>query len=400
MAGHPRSTLIVIEDGSFTYDNRVIREANALLEEGWDVTVICPKNREDPFYKRESDRLRIYFYPKPEARSTIGHVIEHSTSILAVSLLSWVAYLRHGFRIVQGCNPMDILWIPYLPFRIFGVRYVFDHHDLCPELYLCRGEGSRTSVFFRILLWLEHQTFRFANTVIATNESYRAIAIERGGRHPDDVFVVRNGPDLAKFRPVPPRLDLTSNGDILIGYLGNMNPQDGVDYLLLVAKELTTNRGVRNLRFVLVGGGSHQAELKRQCSELGLDNVVTFTGRLPDDDMLATLCACDICVQPDPSNPLNDRSTMNKVMEYMALGKPVVAFDLTETRVSCGDAALYAEPNNVSGLADMILKLATDAPLRQQMGHLGRKRIEETLAWPYSVPNLLDAYAHALGRQS
>jgi glycosyltransferase involved in cell wall biosynthesis len=395
MSANTKSALVLIEDISFTFDNRVIRETQALVDNGWDITVICPKDKVDPFYRKVSDNLRVYFYPKKDAISAMGHIVEHSITILAVSILSWFAFFRHGFRVVQGCNPMDIFWIPYLPFRVFGVRYIFDHHDLSPELYLCRGEGSEDSLFFRMLSWLEGKSFRFAHAVISTNESYRRIAIDRGQKSSEDVFVVRNGPDLNKFRPRPPRTDLTGEGDILVGYLGNMNPQDGVDYMLLAANELTVNRKLNNLRFVLVGGGSYQSTLKAQSTQMGLDDVVTFTGRIPDDEMLSTLCACDICVQPDPHNPLNDRSTMNKVMEYMALGKPVVAFDLTETRVSCGEAALYARPNSEVDLADKILELATDADMREQMGQRGRKRVEEKLAWPYSVPFLLKAYARA-----
>jgi glycosyltransferase involved in cell wall biosynthesis len=392
-----KKALFLIEDGSFTFDNRVIREANALIGVGWDVTVICPKNRKDPIYRRDGDHLRIYFYPKHEACSALGHILEHGTSILAVTILSWFVFLRHGFRVIHACNPMDILWIPSMPFKLFGVRYIFDHHDLSPELYLCRGEGSDKSLFFRILSWLEKMSFRFANVVISTNESYKKIALDRGGKQADEVFVVRNGPDLEKFRAVPPRTDLKHEGDILVGYLGNMNPQDGVDYLLRAAEEIVTKRGLKNMRFVFVGGGSYQATLAKMSVVMGLEECVTFTGRLPDDGMLSTLSACDICVQPDPRNPLNDKSTMNKVMEYMALAKPVVAFDLTETRVSCGEAALYAEPNSEVDLASKILDIAGNSELRDRMGQEGRKKVEDELAWSYSVPKLLAAYERATG---
>lgn len=395
MPDKKKKVLFLIEDGSFTFDNRVIHETNALLDDGWDITVICPKDRSDPYYRKQSESLRIYYYPKQNARSALGHVAEHSITILAVSVLSWFVYLRHGFRIIHACNPMDIFWIPSIPFKLFGVRYVFDHHDLCPELYLSRGEGDEKSVFFRLLTWLERKSFRFSDVVIATNESYKEIALDRGGKQESDVFVVRNGPNLEKFRPVSPRDGLKSDGEVLVGYLGNMNPQDGVDYLLRAAAELVKKRGIDNVQFVFVGGGSYQETLEKMSVEMGLAPWVSFTGRIDDDDMLATLSACDVCVQPDPSNPLNDKSTMNKVMEYMALTKPVVAFDLTETRVSCGDAAMYAEPNSEVDLADKILQLAEDADLRARLGSLGQRRVEEQLAWRYSVPMLLAAYAQA-----
>ncbi len=391
-----KKVLFLIEDISFTFDNRVIRETQALIDDGWDVTVICPKDPVDPFYRRASEHLRVYFYPKQDACSAIGHIFEHTITILAVTFLSWFVFIRHGFRVIHACNPMDIFWIPSLPFKLLGVRYIFDHHDLSPELYLCRGEGSNKSLFFWILSWLERMSFRHANVVISTNESYKNIAHERGGKQPDEVFVVRNGPNLDKFKQVPPNEGLKKKGEILVGYLGNMNPQDGVDYLLQAADLIITKRLIKNVKFVFVGGGSYQATLAKMSIDMGLVNYVTFTGRVPDDEMLSTLCACDICVQPDPKNPLNDKSTMNKVMEYMALEKPVVAFDLTETRVSCDNSALYAEPNSVSDLADKILELTYNPELRMRMGQDGRKRVEEKLAWPFSVPKLLAAYERAI----
>lgn len=390
-----KKALFLIEDGSFTYDNRVIRETSALLDDGWDITVICPKGDSDPFYQEQSDRLRIYYYPKPDARSALGHVLEHTITIFAVSALSWFVYLRHGFRIIHACNPMDIFWIPSAPFKLFGVRYIFDHHDLCPELYLSRGEGDEQSVFYRLLIWLEKKSFRFSDVVIATNESYKKIAIDRGGKRESDVFVVRNGPNLQKFRKTSPRESLKSDGQILVGYLGNMNPQDGVDYLLRAAFDIIKTRGLDHIHFVFVGGGSYKPELEKMSVEMGLSPWIRFTGRIDDANMLATLSACDVCVQPDPSNPLNDRSTMNKVMEYMALERPVVAFDLLETRVSCGDSAVYAKPNSEIDLADKIVELANNPDLRDKMGAKGRQRVEETLAWRYSVPMLLAAYARA-----
>lgn len=390
-----KRVLFLIEDGSFSFDNRVIRETSALMEDGWDVTVICAKNANDPFYRREDEHLRIYFYPKPEAVSLLGHLFEHTISILAVTFLSWLVFLRHGFSVIHACNPMDILWIPSLPFKIFGVRYIFDHHDLSPELYLSRGDGNEKSFFFRILSWLEKMSFRFADVVISTNESYKKVALDRGEKHAEEVFVVRNGPNLEKFKSVPPRTDLKDEGDVLVGYLGNMNPQDGVDYLVRAAEEIVIKRGLKHMKFVCVGGGSYQATLAAMSVDMGLAEAVTFTGRIPDDEMLATLCACDICVQPDPHNPLNDKSTMNKVMEYMALEKPVVAFELTETLVSCGEAALYAKSNSEIDLADKILQIAENPEVRLHMGRQGRKRVVEKLAWFYSVPKLLAAYERA-----
>lgn len=392
-----KRALIFIEDGSFSYDNRVIREANALLSDGWDVTVISPKYPDDPLYRELGPNLRAYYYPKPTAESAAGHIVEHAISLVCGSALTLWAALRHGFSVFHACNPMDILWLIAAPYKWFGKRFIFDQHDLCPELYLSRGEGGERSLFYRTLMRLERASYRTADVVIATNESYKRIAVERGGKEPDQVFVVRNGPDRSKFQRTTPRAGLKADGDVLVGYLGNMNRQDGVDMLLHAAHKIVNDAGRRDIKFVFVGGGSCQAELVQQAQDMGLAECVTFTGRVPDDEMLATLCACDICVQPDPLNPLNDKSTMNKVMEYMALEIPVVAFDLTETRVSCADAALYARPNDVDDFVHQIIALADDPARRCEMGRVGRSRIDTQLSWDYSVPHLLEAYRCATG---
>jgi glycosyltransferase involved in cell wall biosynthesis len=391
-----KKALIFIEDNTFTNDNRVIREADALVDAGWQVTVVCPKYPGDPFYKRISDPLRVYFYPKPNAVSAAGHLFEHAVTLLFGALLVFWVQLRHGFQVFQACNPMDTLWILAAPYKLFGKKFIYDQHDLCPELYLSREESGRESLFFKALSFLERMSYRTADAVISTNESYKAIAIDRGGRDLQAVFVVRNGPNLSKFKPVEPRTDLKKDGEFLVGYLGNINLQDGVDRLLIAAKQLVLERGRKDIRFVLVGGGAYQPELVKLSGEMGLSACVTFTGRVSDDEMLRTLCACDICVQPDPYNPLNNLSTMNKVMEYMAINKPVVAFDLKETRFSCGDAALYADPHDTDDLGRKILELTDDAELRGKMAAMGRKRVETVLAWPFSVPHLLAAYDFAM----
>lgn len=391
-----KRVLIFIEDGSFTYDNRVIREAQALCENGYEVSVLSPRYKGDPWHKEVAPKLHAYYYPKPNAQGVLGHMLEHSVSLLLGSAGTAYIAARHGFKVFHACNPMDIGWLIALPYLPFGARYLFDQHDLCPELYLSRGEGDETSPFYRALSWLEGRAYRHAKTVIATNESYKRIAVERGGKRPEAVFVVRNGPDLAKFREVAPAAGYKNEGQVLVGYLGNMNKQDGVEELLFAAQELIGKQGRRDLRFVFIGGGAHQPELAAQAARMGLGALVSFPGRLPDDEMLAALNACDICVQPDPKNPLNDKSTMNKVMEYMALKKPVIAYDLTETRVSCGDAALLVDPAEPMGLAKAISRLADEPAERARLASAGHLRVRNVLAWPYSVPKLLAAYQHAL----
>ncbi len=391
-----KKALIFIEDGSFSYDNRVIREANALVNAGWGVTVISPKYPDDPVYKKISKNLRAYFYAKPTMESILGHVIEGFCSLFFGTFLTFWVFVRHGFSVFHACNPMDLLWVIALPYKLLGKKFIFDQHDLVPELMQSRGFKNPKSKIFKTLVWLEKNSYRLADTVIATNESYKETAIERGRKKPEDVFVVRNGPDLDNFKIVPPKKGLKNKAEILVGYLGNMNPQDGTEYLLKAAEEIIKKWGIANIKFVFVGGGSSQPDLHEESLNMGLESHVKFTGRIPDDEMLSVLSACDICVQPDPFNPLNDKSTMNKVLEYMALEKPVIAFDLKETRVSCGDAALYAKTNDVIDLADKIIYLTNNPELRSHMMKVGRERVEKKLAWDYSVPYLLGAYKHVL----
>ena len=389
-----KRALVLIEDGSFTYDNRVKHETQALLNAGWEITVICPRFRGDPFYKRISRALRVYFYPKPEANSVVGHVFEHAITLLLGGLLSGWVFVRYGFDVIHACNPMDVFWLVALPYKWLGKRFIYDQHDLCPELFLSRYRRAAggESLLLKALLALERGSYRMADIVIVVNESYRQIALRRGKVPPDRVFVVRNGPDAERFSGVVGEPPAVSSGDIVVGYLGNMNQQDGVEYLLQAVHAIVYEHKRSDIRFILVGGGSHQQRLARLAVEMGLQQHVTFTGRVPDAQMLQALQACNICVQPDPSNALNDVSTMNKALEYMAMAKPTVAFDLHETRVSCADAALYAQPNSPQDLARKILHLADDPGLRMQLGRKGQQRIQTQLAWQFSVPALLGAY--------
>lgn len=391
-----KKAVIFIEDGTFSYDNRVKREVNALVSAGWDITVISTKFPSDPLYEKVNERLRLYFYPKPNGVSSIGHIVEHTVSLFFGSLVTLWVFFRHGFSVFHACNPMDILWIIAFPYKLLGKKFIFDQHDLCPEIFLSRGRGGVGRLFYRALKILEKASYKFADVVIATNESYREIAITRGGKNTEDVFVVRNGPDLNQFKKVAPRDSIKQNGEVLVGYLGNMNIQDGVDYLLEAANYIICKRKRTDIKFVLIGGAHYQPYLVEQSRRIGLAEYVTFTGRIPDNEMLEILCACDVCVQPDPLNPLNDKSTMNKAMEYMALEKPIVAFDLKETRVSCGDAALYARANDIVEFAEMILYLADNPDLRSKMSRRGRERVEKKLSWDHSIPHLLKAYENVV----
>ncbi len=388
--------LIFIEDGSFLLDNRVQREVQTLRRAGMDLVVICPRYPGERMHDILNG-VHIYRYKKWKlSDGLLGHVGEYGSSLLKGSILALLAYVRHGFHLFHACNPPDMLFLIALPYKLLGVRFLFDHHDLCPELYLSRFKRPHRWIH-TVLSVMERVTLRTADVVLATNESYKRLEIARAGIDAKRIFVVHNGPDLGKFKPGKASPTLRNLGKLIVGYLGNMNPQDGVEYLLLCARYLKEVRKRNDLYFVFVGAGDAYQDLVLMSKEWNIAELCHFTGRLPDHEMLETLNACDICVQPDPSNPLNDCSTMNKVMEYMALEKPVVAFDLPETRYSGGDAVLYARPNNIEDLAEKILYLADNPDVRTALGKKGRQRVEECLCWDHSERPLIDAYKVALG---
>lgn len=385
--------LIFIEDGSFIFDNRVKREVKTLEAAGFEMSVICPRYPGEP-WANDVGSTHVYRYPKLSlGGGVVGHICEYACSLWFGGLLACWVWLRRGFDVIQLCNPPDILFPIAVFFRLLGKKYIFDHHDVCPELFETQY-GTKTGFLYKVLAWSERQSLRFAQGVMSTNESYRRVAIERGGVAPGSVIVVRNGPDLDRFRDYP---EPVSRSPVRVGYIGNMNPQDGVDRLIQAAKHLCVDLGRKDLEFVLIGKGDSFLSLKKLSEDLGLGSNVRFTGRISDEEVQKELRACDLGCQPDPMNPLNDVSTMNKVMEYMALAKPVVAFDLRETRVSCGEAALYAPGSDPEALAREILRLADDFDLRRSMGLLGRRRIEEKLAWKYSEAPLLQMYRQVLG---
>ncbi len=391
-----KKALIFIEDGSFTYDNRVRREAQTLIEAGWFLSVISPRSDVDPWVRKINKRLYLYFYPKPTFKSLYGHILETLFSLFLGTLLSIWVLIRHGFSVFHACNPMDIVWMIALPYKILGKKFIYDQHDLVPELILTRDVKKRKSLLLKMILFFEKQSYRLADCIIVVNESFRKIAISRGQKPEEKIFVVRNGPDLNNFKIVPPKKIRKPVGELWVGYLGNMNPQDGVENLLKAAHLILKKHLRKDMKFILIGGGSSFPEILKESKKLKINNAVIFTGKLYGEELLEILSACDICVQPDPLNPLNDISTMNKALEYMALEKPVVAFDLKETRVSCGDAALYVTPNDVEELAEKILILADNPRLREYLGKKGRERVERGFSWAYSAPNLILAYERAL----
>ena len=394
MTGPRESVLIIVENLPVPFDRRVWQEARALREAGYRVSVICPKGRGFDQSRETREGIEIYRHRTWEASGLLGYLFEYSWALLAEFYLALRIYARTRFRILHACNPPDTIFLIGLFFKLFGVRFIFDHHDLNPELY--EAKFARRGVFYRLVCLAERLTFRTADVSIATNESYREVALTRGGMRPEHVFVVRSCPDLSKIRPGPPRPELKEGRSFLVVYVGVMGPQDGLDLLLESIEHIVKQQNRQDTLFVLVGGGTELPRLQALAAQKGLAAFVKFTGRIPDDNLAAYLSTADVCVAPDPKNPMNDRSTMNKILEYMAYARPVVLFDLTEGRRSAGDAALYARPNDPVDFAEQILKLLDSEPLRRQSGEIGRQRITQSLNWEIEKKSLVEAYAAAL----
>jgi glycosyltransferase involved in cell wall biosynthesis len=386
-----RRVLILVENLPSPFDRRVWQEACALRDAGYVVSIICPTGRGCERKFESISGIDIYRYNLPiEAASAAGYAAEYVIALVRTFLLAWRVLLTRGFDVVHACNPPDLLFLIGGFFKLFGKKFVFDHHDLSPELY--EAKFGRRDFLHRLMLKLEHWTFRTADVSIAPNESYRRIAISRGRMPPERVFVVRSGPSLERLKILPPDERLKRGRRYLVGYVGVMGKQEGIDYLLRAARHIVIDLGRSDVHFGLVGGGTSLEEMRALAVELGIADYVTFTGRVPDGELLAMLNTADVCVNPDVANDMNDKSTMNKIMEYMALGKPAVQFDLTEGRYSAQWASLYARKNDALDLAAKIIALLNNPVRRAEMGEFGRRRVETKLAWHHEVPRLLAAY--------
>lgn len=388
----PRRVLILVENLPSPFDRRVWQEATTLHDNGYVVSIICPTGKGYEEEYEVIDGIHIYRYRLPfEAEGAKGYLIEYSVALFHTFRLAWKVQFSQGFDVIHACNPPDLLFLISGFFKLFmRKKFLFDHHDINPELYEAKF-GCR-DFFYKLLVLFERWTFKTADVSIATNESYKKIAIERGGMNPAKVFVVRSGPKLDRMRILLPNEELKHGRRYLVGYVGVMGAQEGIDLLLQSACCMIKDLGRTDVHFGLVGGGTSLEEMKQLAINLGIGDFVTFTGRVPDQELLAMLNTADICVNPDVANEMNDKSTMNKIMEYMALGKPIVQFDLTEGRVSALDASLYAKKNDPVDMALKIVQLLDDPELRQRMGEFGRNRVRNELEWRYEVPKLLAAY--------
>jgi len=388
--------LILVENLSVPFDRRVWQESTTLRDAGWEVHVVCPQGtKQDTEPEAVIDGVHIHRYPLTAATGgPRGYLREYGAALWHSLRLA----LKVGrMDVVHACNPPDLLFVVGLLLRLRGARFAFDQHDLVPELYLSRFDRGK-DFLYRVVCWLERMTYRTANVVIATNESYRDIAVSRGGKKPDDVFVVRSAPAIERFRQVAPDPSIKRGKPYLLCYLGVMGPQDGVDYALRALAKLRDELDRTDWHAAFVGAGDTFDEMVALSQSLGLADHVDFTGRIPDADLLRYLSTADVCLSPDPMNPLNDVSTMNKIMEYMAMAKPIVSFDLREARVSADDAAVYAPPNDEQEFAKLISRLLDDEGERARMGKIGKARVEGALSWKNSAAQLLAAYEAAVRR--
>jgi glycosyltransferase involved in cell wall biosynthesis len=394
----PPRVLILVENLSVPMDRRVWQESRALVRAGYEVVVICPMGESmDTEPEVVLEGVRILRYPlRAASGGPAGYVREYAVALWHTLRLALRVRRAGPVDVVQACNPPDLLFLAALPLMAAGARFVFDHHDLVPELFRSRFGGGRA------LLWvarlLERITFALADGVISTNDSYRRVALTRGRKAPGAVQVVRSAPDLARFRPREPDPSLRRGKRYLAAYLGVMGPQDGVDGALRALAHLRHERGRDDLHTVLMGGGDALDDLVALAGDLGLSDCVEFTGRVPDEFVQRCLSTADVCLSPDPKNPLNDLSTMNKVVEYMAMGRPLVSFELREARVSAGDAAAYAPAGDEPAFAALIDELLDDPRRRERMGAIGRARVADRLSWEVSERNLLGFYERLLDR--
>ena len=386
-----RRILIIVENLPLPFDRRVWHECRTLTAAGAVVSVICPTGKGYEAEYEELDGVHIYRHSLPlDAKGALGYLMEYGAALYHEIRLAVKISKKHGFDTMQGCNPPDLIFLVAWPFKLFRkTRYIFDHHDINPELF--EAKFGKKGLFWRLVVLFEKLNFKTADVVISTNESYREIALDRGKKKSEDVFVVRSGPDLNRLVQLPANADLRNGRKFMIGYVGVMGEQEGIDLLLDAMCRIVHEKGY-DAQLVLVGSGPAMDDIKKMVVDLGLADHVTFLGRAPDNELFEALSTADVCVNPDRVNPMNDKSTMNKILEYMAFEKPIVQFDVTEGRHSAQGASLYAKKNDAADMADKIMGLLDDPAARVKMGKFGRQRVERELSWDHQVDTLIAAY--------
>ncbi|MBX2962037.1 MAG: glycosyltransferase family 4 protein [Cyclobacteriaceae bacterium] len=385
--------LIIVENLPLPFDRRVWQEANTLKHNGAYVSIICPKMKGYTKTFESIDGIDIYRHPLPhEARGATGYLIEYTVALFWEIFLAIKIYRKRKFHVIQGCNPPDLIFIVALLFKLFKVKYVFDHHDINPELYLAKF--NRKDILYKLMVLLERLTFKTADFSIATNGSYKEIAIVRGKMNPDAVTIVRSGPSLDRLKIMDGRVEYKRGRKFLVGYVGVIGQQEGLDLLIECVRIIKERRD--DIQFAIIGGGTELENIKHLAISTGVDSHIDFYGRIDDEMLLHILNTCDICVNPDRPTEMNNLSTMNKIMEYMALKKPIVQFNLKEGRVSAEQASFYARPNDVEDFAEKIMLLADNPLMREEMGAFGYHRVKNQLSWDIESIKLVEFYKNVL----
>ena len=383
---------MIVENLPVPFDRRVWAEAQSLRRAGYEVSVICPRGpfAESPF--ELIDSIEIHRHPLPiQAKGKVAYLAEYSSALFWEFTYSLKVFWGRGFDAIHACNPPDLIFLIGAFYKyLFGKKFVFDHHDLNPELFEAKF-GHRGPIW-KMLVLLERMTFRVADISIATNLSYARVAVQRGKMRSDRVFVVRSGPNLARVHELAPDDTWRNGRSHLVAYVGVIGEQEGIDLLLEAIRHITSTRQRIDVQFVVMGAGPSLETLRRACARMQLSEFVTFTGRVDDTTLFKVLSTADVCVNPDRPNAMNDMSTMNKIMEYMALGKPIVQFDLAEGRVSAQSASLYARKTDTADFGDKILELIDDPNRCREMGMYGRQRVRNELSWEHEEPKLIAAY--------
>ncbi|MBD2567386.1 glycosyltransferase family 4 protein [Anabaena lutea] len=387
-----KKVLIIVENLPVPFDRRVWMEATTLKKAGYEVAVISPTGNGFEKQYEVIEDIHIYRHPlPPEESSVIGYLREYSWAVNWQFRLAKKVWRERGFDIVHICNPPDLLFLIAGWFKLFhGVKVIFDHHDLSPEMY--EAKYQRRDIFYYGLSWAERLTYATANIAISTNESHKEVALTRGHKQPENVFVVRSAPDLGRFQRMTPNPAYRQGRNYLIGYMGVMGEPEGIDYLLRMVRYIVREKKRQDIHFMLIGSGPAIEKLKLLSAELDITDFVEFTGFKQGEELLERLSSCDVCVEPSPTSSYNENCTMNKILEYMAMGKPIVQFDLREGRRSAQEASLYAKPNDELEFAEKILELLASPELRDKIGKEGRYRMEKILEWKYQAPKLLEAY--------
>ena len=391
-----KKVCIVVENLPVPFDRRVWQESLALKEAGAEVTVICPKTKAYPQEYEELDGIKIYRHALPEANRSIEYIKEYLGALYHETRLLFKVFRKQGVQdVIHACNPPDLIFIAAAPFYFFTrCKFLFDHHDINPELWIAKF--GKKGLGYRAMLLVERLTYHFAKHAIVTNESYKEIAMRRGRKCEEDVTIVRSGPNISKLKVGPAKPEVKKGAKYLVGYIGVMGKQEGIDLLLQSVDYLVRKKGRTDIRFCIMGGGPALDELREMNTKMGLTDYVEFPGRVSDEFLADVLNTADVCVNPDLPSEMNDKSTMNKIMEYMAFGKPIVQFSLKEGKFSAQEASLYAKNTDTDDFAEKILWLLENPEKAAEMGRFGRERVVNELSWDFEKPKLIGAYKKLL----